>query len=76
MPQPPANPANPDNLTILRADEANVESYPQDKVPQTPVTPVSADGFMPLQNVIIKQVAYILDNTSKQKFERHLTEVY
>jgi len=59
-------PKPPDDLTILRADEANTESScSQDVAPQTPVTPVSADGFMSLQNLIIKQVAYALDNTSK-----------
>jgi hypothetical protein len=75
MPKPPADPADPadpDDLTVLRADEANEGSCPQDEVPQTPVTPVSADGFMSLQNVIIKQVAHVLDNTSRQKFERHV----
>lgn len=72
MPTPPADPADPADLTVLRADEANVGSCPQDEVPQTPVTPVSADGFMSLQNVIIKQVAHVLDDTSRQKFERHI----
>lgn len=63
MPKPsvdPTNPANPadlDDLTVLRTDEANLGSCPQDVVPQTPVTPVSADSFMSLQNLIIKQVA-------------------
>jgi hypothetical protein len=69
-------PKPPNDLTIPRADEANVGSCPQDDVvPQTPVTPVSADGFISLQNLIIKQVAHVLDDTSKQKLERHLLKV-
>jgi septum formation inhibitor MinC len=65
-------PKPPNDLNILRADEANVGSYPQDVVLQTPVTPVSANSFMLLQNLIIKQVAHALDDTSKQKLERHV----
>lgn len=66
-------PKPPDDLTILRADEANVGPCPQDDVvPQTPVTLVLADGFMLLQNLIIKQVAHVLNDTSKQKLERHV----
>jgi hypothetical protein len=66
MPKPPAD------LSISRADEAIVGSCLQDEIPRTPVTPVSADGFMTLQNLIIKQVAHALDDTSKQKLERHV----
>ncbi|TAQ90358.1 hypothetical protein B7494_g1303 [Chlorociboria aeruginascens] len=69
MPKPPAD---PDNLIVPRAEEANIGSCPQDEVPQTPVTPVSADGFMSLQNLIIKEVAHALDDTCKQKLERHV----
>ncbi|RDW80581.1 hypothetical protein BP5796_05279 [Coleophoma crateriformis] len=40
MPKPPADLADPDDLTVPRADEANVGSCLQDEVPQTPTTPV------------------------------------
>jgi hypothetical protein len=69
MPKPPAD------LNISKADEVEVGSCPQDIVLQTPVTPVSAEGFMSLQNLIIKQVAYALDDTSKQKLERHVLKL-
>jgi hypothetical protein len=66
IPKPPAD------LTIPKADEVEVGSCLQDIVLQTPVMPVSAKGFISLQNLIIKQVAYALDDTSKQKLERHV----
>ncbi|SLM36123.1 hypothetical protein LPUS_05564 [Lasallia pustulata] len=69
MPKPPAD------LNVPKANEVKVGSCPQDVVLQTPVTPVSAEGFMSLQNLIIKQDAYALDNTSKQKLERHVLKL-
>ena len=60
MPKPPTD------LTMPKADEVKVGSCPQDVVLQTPVTPVSAEAFMALQNLIIKQDAHALDETSKQ----------
>jgi hypothetical protein len=68
MPKPPAD------LNIPKADEVEVGPCPQDIV-QTPVTPVSAEGFMSLQNLIIKQDAHALDDTSKQKLERHVLKL-
>lgn len=47
-------------------------SCPQDDVLQTPVTPVSAEALMSLQNLIIKKYAHALDETSKQSLVRHL----
>jgi hypothetical protein len=38
---------------IPTADEVKVGSCRQDVEPQTPVTPVSAEAFMSLQNLII-----------------------
>jgi hypothetical protein len=64
-------PAPPAELAIPRADEVKVGSCRQDVEPQTPVTPVSAEAFMSLQNLII-QDARALDETSKQKLVRHL----
>jgi hypothetical protein len=69
MPKPPAD------LNIPKADEVEVGSCPQDIVLQTPVTPMSAEGFMSLQNLIIKQDAHTLDDTSKQKSERHVLKL-
>ncbi len=48
MPAPPAKPAIP------RADEVKLGSCRQDVEPQTPVTPVSAEAFVSLQNLIIQ----------------------
>lgn len=68
MPKPPAD------ITVPKANEVKVGSCPQDVVLQTPVTPVSAEGFMSLQD-LIKQDAYTLDDTSKQKLERHVLKL-
>ena len=65
----------PADLNVLKANEVKVRSCPQDVVLQTPVTPVLAEGFMLLQNLIIKQDTYALDNTSKQKLERHVLKL-
>jgi hypothetical protein len=69
MPKPPAN------QNIPRAGEVEAGFCPQDIVLQTPMTPVSAEGFMSLQNLIIKQDAQTLDDTSKQKLERHVLKL-
>ena len=69
MPKPPAD------LTVPKANEVKVGSCPQDVVLQTPVTLVLAEGFMSLQNLIIKQDAYALNDTSKQKLERHVLKL-
>jgi hypothetical protein len=66
MPGPPAEPAIP------RADEVEVGSCRQDVELQTPVTLVSAEAFMSLQNLIIQRDAHALDKTSKQNLVRHL----
>ena len=66
MPAPPAEPAIP------RADEVKVGFRRQDVEPQTPVTPVSAEAFISLQNLIIQRYAHALDETSKQNLARHL----
>jgi hypothetical protein len=66
MPKPPAD------LTIPKADEVKVGSYPQDVVLQTPVTPVLVEAFMSLQNLIIKQDAHTLDDTSRQSLQRYV----
>ena len=68
-PKPPAELTNP------KADEVKVRSCPQDDVLQTPVTPVSAEALMSLQNFIIKKYAYALDETSKRSLVRHLQKL-
>jgi hypothetical protein len=50
-------------LTVPRADEVEVGNCQQDELPQTPVTPVSAEGFLSLHN-LIKRNAHALDETS------------
>jgi hypothetical protein len=67
-PKPPAQ------STVPRADEIKVGSCHQDKVPQTPVTPVSAEGLASLHN-LIKQDAHTLDGTSIQRLERHVQKL-
>jgi hypothetical protein len=66
MPKPLAD------LTIPKADEINVEACQHNEVPQTPVTPVSAEGLVSLQNLIVEQNARALDETSKRNLQRHL----
>ncbi|PVH68665.1 hypothetical protein DL98DRAFT_352029, partial [Cadophora sp. DSE1049] len=57
--------------TVPRADEIRVGSCHQDEVPQTPVTPVSAEGLASLHH-LIKQDAHTLNGTSVQRLERHI----
>ncbi|MCJ1422391.1 hypothetical protein MMC29_000271 [Sticta canariensis] len=67
MPAPP--PAEP---AVPRVDEVKVGSCRQDVEPQTPATPVSAETFMSLQNLIIQRDAHALHETRKQNLARHL----
>ncbi|KAH8586347.1 hypothetical protein B0O99DRAFT_528831 [Bisporella sp. PMI_857] len=66
MPAPPVEPA------ILSADKVKVKSCRQNVEPQTPVTPVSAESFMLLQNLIIQRDAHALNEMSKQNLAKHL----
>jgi hypothetical protein len=66
-----ATPKPPPESTVPRADEIEVGSCQQDELPQTPVTPVSAEGFMSLHN-LIKQDAYTLNETSIQRQQRRV----
>jgi hypothetical protein len=67
-PKPPAQ------SIIPRADEIRVGSCYQDEVPQTPVTPVSAEGLASLQN-LIKQDAHTLNDASNKRLERHVQKL-
>ena len=49
-------------------------SCQQDEVPQTPVTPVSAEALTSLHNVI-KQDTHTLDKTSIQRLQRHIQKL-
>ena len=66
IPNPPAE------LTATKTND--VGSYTQNQVPQTPVTPVSAEAVASLCN-LIKQDANILDETSKQRIQRHIQKL-
>jgi hypothetical protein len=57
-PKPPAQ------LPIPGADEIAVVPCAQDKVPQTPVTLVTAEALIPLHN-LIKEDARALDKVSQ-----------
>lgn len=63
-------------LTAPIIDDVRMVSYAQDSVtfPQTPVTPVSAEAVASLHN-LIKQDAYMLDETSKHRLQRHLQKL-
>ena len=67
MPKPAIGP-----VTASTADKVIVELSSQEQIPPTPVTPVSAEGLMSLQNLIIEQDAHALDAKSKQSLQRHL----
>jgi hypothetical protein len=67
-------PKPPGQSTAPRADEIKVGSCHQDEVPQTPVTPVSAEGLASLHN-LIKQDAHTLNGTSIQRLERHVQKL-
>jgi hypothetical protein len=74
-----ATPKPPPESTVPRADGIEVGSchqdeLPQTELPQTPVTPVSAEGFMSLHN-LIKQDAYTLNETSIQRQQRRVQKL-
>jgi hypothetical protein len=56
------------------ADEIEVGACHQDDVPTTPVTPVSVEGLVSLQN-LIKQDAHTLDEASMPRLERHVQKL-
>ncbi len=62
-------------LAELIASKINeVGSYTQDQVSQTLVTSVSAEAVASLHN-LIKQNANVLDETSKQRIQRHIQKL-
>ncbi|KAK0703023.1 hypothetical protein B0T26DRAFT_791542, partial [Lasiosphaeria miniovina] len=52
----------------------DVDSCAQDHVPQTPLTPASAEAITSLHN-LIKQDAHILNETSRQRLKRHVQKL-
>jgi hypothetical protein len=66
IPKPPAQ--------SIIADKIRVDSCHQDEVPQTLVTPMSAEGLTSLHS-LIKQDAYTLDGTSISRLERHVQKL-
>jgi hypothetical protein len=69
-------PKPPTQSTVPRANEIKVGACHQDEVrlPQTPVTLVSAEGLVSLYN-LIKQDAHTLNETSIQRIERHVQKL-
>jgi hypothetical protein len=61
-------------LTVPRADEGEVGSRQQDEFPLTPVTPVSAEGFISLHN-LIKQNAHTLDERSIPRLQSYVEKL-
>ncbi|TVY38216.1 hypothetical protein LSUB1_G004229 [Lachnellula subtilissima] len=74
MPAPPAEPAIPcvDEVEVGTCRQDVELHYRQDVEVQTPITPVSAEAFISLQNLIIQQDAHTLNKTSKQNLGKHL----
>ncbi|USP75261.1 uncharacterized protein yc1106_02535 [Curvularia clavata] len=66
MPKPLAEP------TLVVSDETPRQ---EDAVLQTPITPVSVDGLMLLQNLILKKDAHTLDEITKQNLQQHLLKL-
>ena len=60
------------NYSESQWGKGGVLSGGQDPLLQSPIKPVSAEAFMLLQNLIINQDAHTLDDTSKQKLEKHV----
>ncbi|KAI1525606.1 hypothetical protein PtrSN002B_010562 [Pyrenophora tritici-repentis] len=62
-------PKLPAELTLAVTNEVPCQD---DTFLQTPVTPVSAEDLMSLQNLILQRDAHALDDMSKQNLQRHL----
>jgi hypothetical protein len=60
--------------TFTAHDEIAVVPCAQDEVPQTPVTPVTAEALIPLHN-LIKEDARTLDEVSQRRLQRHVQKL-
>jgi hypothetical protein len=67
-------PKPPPEITIPKAAKVEVGPRLQDEILQTPVTPVSTEALISLQNLIIKQ-AHALDETMKQSLQKHVQKL-
>jgi hypothetical protein len=65
----------PAKLIISKVDEVKVGPRSQDEILQTPMTPMSIEALISLQNLIIKQDAHALDEASKQSLQRHVQKL-
>ena len=69
-----ATPKPPARSTVPKTDEIKAGSRQQDKVPQTPVTPVSAKALTTLHN-LVKQDTHTLNETNIQRLQRHIEKL-
>jgi hypothetical protein len=76
IPKPPVQSTVPraDEIEVGASRQGDVLPTRQDDVPPTPVTPVSAEGVVSLQN-LIKQDAHTLNEASIQRLERHVQKL-
>ena len=61
-------------LTVPKACEVDAGPCPQGEVVQTPVTPVTTEALIPLQD-LINQDAHALDEMSKRRLQRHIQKL-
>jgi hypothetical protein len=67
-------PKPPTPLIVSRAVDVEVGLCQQDEVPQTPVTPVTAEAIMSLHD-LIKQDTCTLNETSIPRIQRHIQKL-
>lgn len=63
------------SIGLVKAQEVGVSVDPYETAMQSPVTPVSAESFMALQDPVIKRDANALDATSKTSLQRHMQKL-
>jgi hypothetical protein len=69
-------PKPPPELIIPNGDDAKVDpALPNDEELQTPLTPVSEEALMSLQNLISQRYTHTLDDTTKQSLDRHIQKI-
>jgi len=61
-------------LTVPKADGVRVEVCPQDEVPRTPATPLTAEALTSLHSMI-KQDAHSLAGADIQRLQRHIQKL-
>jgi DDE superfamily endonuclease len=68
------NTPKPVSPTVPKAHKLEVGPCPQGELLQTPVTPVTSEALTSLHN-LITQDAHALDETSKQRLQRHVQKL-